>query len=71
MLAFHTPYFWNRLAGIGILIVAAVWAFRRHVDVGIEGEPPSFAWKGRAALVAAVFAGALGVILLVWPEWFG
>ena len=63
-------YFWTRLWGLGALVVASVWAWRRHVDVGIEGEPPSFALKGRIALIAAAFAAILGIVVIVWPEGF-
>jgi hypothetical protein len=63
-------HLWTRFCGIGVLVVAAVWAKRRHVDVGIEGEPPAFAWKGRTALVAAAVAAAFGILLVLWPQMF-
>jgi hypothetical protein len=63
-------HLWTRFCGIGVLVVAAAWAKRRHVDVGIEGELPAFALKGRAALVVAALAAAFGILVVLWPQLF-
>jgi hypothetical protein len=61
---------WPRIAGAGMLIVASVWAWRRRIDVGVEGEPPSFAITGRAALVVAIITAAFAIVVLIWPRLF-
>ena len=61
---------WTRMAGAGIIVVAIVCARRRHIDVGLEGDPPSFAITGCAAVVVAAITAAFGVFVIIWPEVF-
>ena len=61
---------WTRIAGAGIIVVAMVWARRRHIDVGLEGEPPSFAITGCAAVGFAMIAAVFGLCMMIWPEVF-
>jgi hypothetical protein len=70
LLASFIEHLWPRVCGVGVIIVAFVWARRRHIDVELEGEPPSFAITGRAAMVAAILAAAFGFVVMMWPEWF-
>jgi hypothetical protein len=61
---------WPRIAGAVVVVVAFVWGWRRHIDVGLEGEPPSFAITGRAAVVVAIVTAAFGLVVMIWPELF-
>ncbi len=63
-------HLWPRIAGVGVIIVAFIWFSRRHVDIGIEGEPPAFALKGRAAIIVAILAAILGLIVILKPTLF-
>jgi hypothetical protein len=68
LLSILTELIWPRICGAGLIVVALVWARRRRIDAGLEGEPPSFAITGCAAVGVAVITAAFGLVMMLWPE---
>jgi len=57
-----------RVAGLLCLACGALWAIRRTVPVGIEGQPPSFFLSGALRLLAGITMLAIGIALLAFPS---
>ena len=57
-----------RVAGIGCIVTGTLWAIRRSIPMGWEGQPPSFYVTAVPALVVGVAMAVLGVALVVYSS---
>jgi hypothetical protein len=57
-----------RVMGVGCIVGGTLWAKRRSVPVGIEGEPPSFYIRGTGATLIGIALTILGLALLVFAN---
>jgi len=54
---------WHQFFGFGIAAVGVYWIIKRHVPIGIEGQPPSFHARGWLAVTLGVVGIVIGLVV--------
>jgi hypothetical protein len=54
---------WQQFFGFGIAAVGAYWIIKRHVPIGIEGQPPSFHARGWLSVTLGVVGIVIGLVV--------